>query len=124
MQEIIWILIVVIVTTLIYKIIPYRQWKSGKPKLVLFPRYVAQYSSQTEDLITNIKEMGFESRSRNSNSFMRGKAYGDFSAKWMKLEIRIDEREKEIKVFAPLFGIIFDNGDLWKIVSNTLSNTK
>jgi len=120
-QEIIWILSAVIAFTLIYKVYSYKQWKTAKPTFVLFPKYIANYSLETKNVIANIKDMGFELKERNNNIFVRGKSYGDFSAKWMKLEIQIN---KEIKVFAPFFGIVFDNGDLWKIISKAIGSAK
>ena len=110
--------------TLTYKVLPYKQWKNKQPSFVLFPKYIAQYSSSTEDIISRIQKLGFKSVDQSNKKFVRGKAFGDFSVKWMKLEILIDDKKQELQVFAPFFGIIFDNGDLWKIISNLVENTK
>ncbi len=124
MQEIILLLSAVITFTLIYKVYPFKQWKTDKPKFVIFPKYIAKYLIETESVIINIKAMGFELKDENSNIFVRGKAYGDFSVKWMKLEVQLNKEKEEIKVFSPFFGIVFDNGDLWEITSKAIGSTK
>jgi len=123
-QEIIWVLSAIILMTLVYKVLPYKQWKNKRPSFVLFPKYIAQYSSSTEDVISRIQELGFIPVDQSNKRFIRGKAFGDFSAKWMKLEILLESEKQEFRVFAPFFGIIFDNGDLWKIISNIVEDTK
>jgi len=123
-QEIIWVLSVIVIMTLIYKVLPYKQWKNKRPSFVLFPKYIAQYSSSTEDIISRIQTLDFKPIGKSNKRFIRGKAFGDFSAKWIKIEILLEREKKELRVFSRFIGIIFDNGDLWEIISNLVEDTK
>ena len=124
MEEIIdlvfWIVGAVVTLTVIYHVAPFRAWKNKRPKLAFFPKYLANYAGDINDVIANIKEMGFESDENWPNIFSRGKLYGDFSAKSMKLRIEIIEPENSLKVYAPFTGVFFDTSDLWSITSNAI----
>lgn len=111
----------VVIFTLIYRAVPYKQWITKKPSFVFFPKYTAQFSRPQEDIISNIRKMGFELKPGSTNIYARGKAYGDFSAKVMKLHVEIDHEQRSIKVHAPFLGVLFDTGDLWSITSNILN---
>lgn len=128
MQElivtIIWVICGVVGMTLIYRIAPYREWRNKKPRLVFFPKYTVEYSGEVADLISNIKDMGFELKNGSTNIYARGKPYGDFSAKALKLHIEIAENDKRIKVYAPFLGVFFDTGDLWSITLNAVQTAK
>lgn len=124
MQEIIEIGLLgigaVLMITLIYRLVPYKQWQGEKPSFVLFPKYIAQYSLLEKEMVSNIQDIGFTLKPGSTNTYTRGKLYGDFSAKFVKLHIEIDQDMKSIKVFTPFLGIVFDTGDLWMITSNIL----
>ena len=101
-------------TTFIYHIYPFRKPGESKPKFALFPKYISCFSIPIEEVTSRIEESGFVARKENPDDYDRGKIYGDFSAKLMKLRIRLDKEDSTVKVFAPYFWILFDNGDLWK----------
>lgn len=113
------ILLVVVIAvgsaTIVYKLMPFRRWRDPKPSFVLFPKYVCRYERTDEDLIQALEELGFRQSHDGSTTFARGHAFGDFSARWMKLKIEVDPDAREFRVFAPAVGILFDTGDLWEI---------
>ena len=86
----------------------------------MFPKYIAQYSLLEKEMVSNIQDIGFTLKQGSTNIYMRGKLYGDFSAKFVKLHIEIDQDMKSIKVFTPFIGILFDTGDIWTITSELL----
>ncbi|MCP4523859.1 MAG: hypothetical protein GY828_06615 [Candidatus Gracilibacteria bacterium] len=128
MQEIlntaIWIISAVVLMTAIYHIVPFRKWVDKKPRFVFFPKYIAHFSGDTSKVISNIESMGFVLKDNSNNVFTRGKVYGDFSAKAMKLHVEINESEKCMKVYAPFMGVFFDTGDLWSIAYNAQNSVQ
>lgn len=114
----------VTITTAAYHVVPFRNWKNKKPKLVFFPKYIVNFKGSAENVVDNLMEMGFKSNEKNPNIFLRGKVYGDFSAKSLKLCVEIIEEEKYIKIYAPYMGVFFDTGDLWDIGADAIRNTK
>lgn len=119
-QELV-ILVVVCVAgfTALYKILPFKVYGASKPKLSLFPKYIATFSKPTEQIERALQDLGFEKV--KSGAYSRGKVYGDFSAKTIKLSVQIYEKEKQIKVFASFFGILFDTGDIWQVTTDILN---
>ena len=56
---------------------------------------------------------------KNKNgSYSRGKIYGDFSAKSIKLSVTINKKAKQVYVYASFFGVLFDTGDVWQVTSD------
>lgn len=128
MEEIInivvWVIGAVVIMTAIYHLVPFREWQNKKPKLVFFPKYSVNFTENKENVVANLKDMGFKSNEKNPNIFARGKIYGDFSAKALKLHVEIIESEKRLKVYAPFMGVFFDTGDIWSITSNAIRATE
>lgn len=123
MNEIIELLIVVTIAvvgfTVIYKIVPFRKLASNKPKFTLFPKYIAKFEKNVSKIESSLLAQGFK---KNENgSYSRGKVYGDFSAKSIKLSVNVNEQSKEISVYASFFGILFDTGDIWQVTSDILN---
>jgi len=115
-------LVAVSMFTAIYKVMPFKAWKESKPKLVFFPKYVAKFESSLEAIESTLLELGF-SKSTDGN-FSRGKVYGDFSAKSIKLAVIVDKSNSQIRVYASFFGILFDTGDIWQVTSDIVNNAK
>ena len=65
MEEIIylvvWVVGAVVTMTVLYHVMPFREWKSKRPILAFFPKYTANYAGDIKDVIANINRMGFES---------------------------------------------------------------
>jgi hypothetical protein len=47
--------------------------------------------------------------------------YGDFSANSIKLTVEVDENNKKVTVHASFFGILFDTGDVWQVMSDIIN---
>jgi len=117
------IVLAVTAMTVSYKLAPFRQWQKIKPRFVIFPKYTTRYTICDEQIINNIVQQGFKRQANHESIYTRGKIYGDFSAKAMKLQISINQSEKKVSVHAPFFGIFFDTGDVWQVTSRILGHT-
>lgn len=86
------VIIVIAVTgfTLLYKILPFRTWQQKKPGFSLFPKYTAAFSIPVSTIESNLEKLKFNKVS--ANVYSRGKIYGDFSAKAIKLTVEIDSQ--------------------------------
>lgn len=115
-------LIAVCVFTAIYKVVPFKVWKGNKPKFVLLPKYTAKFEGPVEAIESALLKLDFSKSA--SGKFSRGKVYGDFSAKSIKLSVTIDQPTNQIKVCASFFGILFDTGDIWQVTSDIVNNEK
>jgi hypothetical protein len=105
--------------TAVYKIMPFKLHGAEKPKFVMFPKYIAQFDKPLVEIESALSALEFE---KNENGiYSRGKIYGDFSVKAIKLAVEVDEQNSSIKVYAPFFGILFDTGDIWQVTANILS---
>ncbi len=104
--------------TIIYRIMPFKKHGATRPKFTLFPKYVAPLQAPVADIERSLDSLEF-TRTKNG-SFARGKVYGDFSARAIKLSVEIDENNNQIKVFASFFGILFDTGDIWQVTADIL----
>jgi len=122
MNEVLDLIITVVIAvaffTAIYKIAPFKELPSLKPKFALFPKYTSKFVKPVDEIITTLESLEFK---ENGNGvYTRGKVYGDFSAKAIKLSVDVNSQSNEIKVYASFFGILFDTGDLWQVTSDIL----
>ena len=104
--------------TLIYHLLPYKVWRNDKPKVVFFPKYIAGYQTSSETIREKLIQLKFVEK--EPNVYVRGKIYGDFSAKAIKLKIKLDKDNNQILVSSMIFGIAFDTGDLWALTSEII----
>ena len=102
--------------TVIYKLLPFKLWQNRKPKITLFPKYVAKLEKPVSEIESALEKIQFKRIS--DSTFTRGKVYGDFSAKAIKLSVEIDEKNNQIKVYASFFGVLFDTGDIWQVTAD------
>jgi len=116
MGTLLTIVIAVIVFTALYKVIPFKEHKESKPKFTFFPKYIAKFDKPINEIESTLVALEFEKN--EDNMYTRGKVYGDFSAKAIKLSVELNEQSKEIKVYASFFGILFDTGDIWQLTSD------
>lgn len=123
MNEILELLVIVAVAvigfTVVYKIMPFKKFGPNKPKFTLFPKYTAIFEKPIDEIESALLAQEFM---KNENgSYSRGKVYGDFSAKSIKLSVTVNEQSKEVSVYASFFGILFDTGDIWQVTSDILN---
>ncbi len=120
MNEIIELLITaflaVIIFTALYKILPFKKHEGIKPKLTFFPKYILSFNNTIDEIESSLTTLGFNKNIKGV--FTRGKIYGDFSAKAIKLSVEVNEQTKEIKVYASFFGILFDTGAVWQVTAD------
>lgn len=119
MESLIIIAAIVILLTAIYRLLPFREPPSKKPRLALFPKYKATFNCPLEALINHLEEIGFSKA--KENRYNRGKIYGDFSISYIKLWVEIDPDSKQLFLYAPFLGVLFDTGDLWSLMSEATS---
>ena len=117
-------LIIVVVTgviafTVTYKILPFKLFTDKKPSIALFPKYIVTYNTSISDIEKNLDNLQF--KKVDVNTFSRGKIYGDFSAKAIKITVKINREISQIKVYASFFGIAFDTGDIWQLTSDIVN---
>lgn len=122
MNDIVELILIIIIGvtgfTLLYKLLPFRNWKNSKPRFTLFPKYIAQFDIPVDKLESNLATLKFEKQAEASYS--RGKVYGDFSANAIKLSVIINNEDKTIKVCSSFFGILFGTGDIWQVTADII----
>lgn len=104
--------------TVLYRLLPYKEHETIKPKFTFFPKYVAGFNIPVTEIESTLAASNFEQK--NDGIWSRGKVYGDFSANSIKLSVQIDRDNNQIKVYASSFGILFDTGDLWQVTTEIL----
>lgn len=123
MNEILGLLVIVVIAvggfTAIYKVLPFRQFSHNKPKFTLFPKYTAKFEKPVSEIESALIAQEFK-KNENGN-YTRGKVYGDFSAKSIKLSVVVNEQSRNIFVCSSFFGILFDTGDIWQVTSDILN---
>lgn len=123
MNEFLELLIIVTLAvigfTVIYKIMPFKKIDSSKPKFTFFPKYTAKFEKPVSEIESALLTQEF--KKGENGCYTRGKVYGDFSAKSIKLSVVVNEQSKEISVYASFFGILFDTGDIWQVTSDILN---
>ena len=124
MDDILELLIFVVIGvagfTFIYKILPFKSWKNKKPKFTLFPKYIAQFNKPISEIEAALEKIQF--KKNDNNVYTRGKIYGDFSAKAIKLSVEINEEQKQIKLYSSFFGVLFDTGDIWQVAAEIIND--
>ena len=123
MYEIIELVVIVVVGvvafTAIYKMLPLKRHSNPKPKFVFFPKYVASFDKPADEIFKKLQSLEF-SPTKNG-AYSRGKVYGDFSAKSIKLTVEVNEKESTVKVYSSFFGVLFDTGDIWQVTTDIVS---
>ena len=126
MNQVLELLVIVVIAvggfTAIYKALPFRTFGHKKPKFTLFPKYTAKFENSVAEIDSALLAQEFKKNEKGS--YTRGKIYGDFSAKSIKLSVVINEQSKEISVCSSFSGILFDTGDIWQVTSDILNGYK
>jgi hypothetical protein len=119
LELLILVTVAVIGFTVIYKIMPFKKIGPSKPKFTFFPKYTAKFEKPASEIESALLAQEF--KKKENGSYTRGKVYGDFSAKSIKLSVVVNEQSNEISVYASFFGILFDTGDIWQVTSDILN---
>lgn len=110
---------VVVGFTLTYRSKPFKALEAVKPKFTLFPKYVVNLDRPIAEIELSLMKLGF--KKGKNGAFSRGKIYGDFSAKSIKLSVDINEEEKRMTIHASFLGILFDTGDIWQVTTDIIT---
>lgn len=111
----------VVLVTIIYTLAPFRSPGKSKPSFVYLPKYETSFDVPPEAVRAALEALGFERVGGSTTRFDRGKIYGDFSARAIKLRVEIDPDRRTLKLYAPWIGVLFDEGDLWQIVQDVIA---
>ena len=120
--EIIYILLVLVGMTVIYRIVPYKKWTDTKPTLVLLPKYQADFSCPVDHIISNLEQQNFQPKGGSVDIYTRGTIWG-MRGSTTKLDVHINRDTKSIQIYASFMLILFDTGDTWKITNAILNGT-
>ena len=99
---------------------PFKIWQEKAPKFVWFPKYLVSFEQPANEICQALESIGFKKSEANSNTYNRGKVYGDFSAS--KILLSVEVSDTSFKLWANTF-ILCDTGDLWKVSKQVLSST-
>jgi hypothetical protein len=112
----------VLVTTVLYKILPHRSLGAKQPIIAFLPKYkhVLEHAISKEKLERELTGYGFRKTKEQGNRtmFVRGSLLGDFSINLAKVKAGLIERSTnryELTVEAAWVAA-FDTGDHWKFL--------
>ena len=112
---------VVALLSVIYKFTPFYKFQPRQaPGFVIFPKYEAAFDAPLEAIQNSLQSLKFKPASDDQLTYRRGKVYGEFSAKFVRLNVEIDPAKNVIRVFVPYMVILFDTGDLWRVTRDIL----
>jgi hypothetical protein len=106
--------------TFLYRRQPLKRLTLVKPGLVLFPKYIASYQRGDADIELSIGQLGFR-RNETTGLYYRGTVRSGLNTKSISLTISVDRENKEISIYSTFFGILFDNGDIWKLAHDVVN---
>jgi hypothetical protein len=115
--------VILVLVTVLYKLLPHRIAGKKKPFLALLPKYKkrVKHSLTRKQLEEKLAEFGFR-KTGDSDSlikFSRGSILGDISIKLAKVNVCLEtiaEHEHEITVHAGWVAA-FDTGDHWQFIT-------
>ena len=106
--------------TVLYRRKPYKTLTPEKPRIVFFPKYLANYQRDDAEVEHTITQLGF-SRDPLTGLYRRGLVRSGLTTKSVKLTISVDREKKEVAVYSTFFGILLDNGDLWQVTHDIVN---
>lgn len=112
-------ILVVMAFTGLYKLAPFKKHKGSRPKFTFFPKYISPFDNTLDQIESSLAALEFKKNGKDT--YTRGKIYGDFSIKAIRLSVEVNEQSRELKVYASFFGILFDTGDVWQVTTDILS---
>ena len=127
MNIVISVVIILVILTLLYKLMPFREMGKNKPGFALFPKYkttisLSSSNNQNTDYITQkLAELGFKVTSSKDGvtSYSRGSIMGDLSVKIAKVNLTFSMSSNSEGILTVGAGWIaaFDTGDHWQLLS-------
>ncbi len=124
------VIIVVVIFTLMYKMIPARPLKTKKPYFVLLPKFKTDVTLADRIINTNnplatlseeLSKFGFTPSMQDESwaTYSRGHILGDFSVNITKVNIKVAQPiSNPISIFVEYGWVAaFDTGDLWRFTT-------
>jgi len=105
--------------TVIYNRQPFKPLSAERPSFEFFPKYIANYEREFEEVELSIRQLGFRPNGK-PNQYSRGTVRTGLTTKSIKLTIELDREKKQISIFSTFFGILFDNGDVWQLTNDAI----
>lgn len=116
-------IMIVVASSTLYKFLPFKHHHGSRPIITLFPKYIATFQRPIEDIELSLAALGFKGTA-DPGFYYRGKTGGGFSAKSVKLSVKLDKENSTIKVQTSFLGILFDMGDIWQVTNDILTGSK
>ena len=123
MEIVIFAVITVILLTVLYKLLPFREAVGRKPLFSLLPKYkmTVHHSLTNEALEAELARFGFKKKKGRGDAscFSRGSVLGDFSINLAKVDVSLHEiapGEHELTVQSGWMAA-FDTGDHWQFIT-------
>ena len=113
-------IVVLVILTVIYRVLPHRELGAKKPMLAFFPKYRNQVASPDSDdqVEQTMASLGFKkSKSRGGvTEYSRGSVVGDLSIKLSKVKVTFHPVSNGKLPFAveAAWVVAFDTGDHWQ----------
>ncbi len=115
--------VAVVLLTVLYKLIPFREADGRKPLFVFMPKYkkLVRHSKSNDELESELSRFGFN-KVKEADAvayFSRGSVLGDFSINLAKVNVALREitpNQHELTVQAGWMAA-FDMGDHWQFIT-------
>ncbi len=114
---------VIILITVLYKLIPFRETGERKPHLAILPKYKKRitHALSRQQIEQKLTELGFKKLDENDSTlkFSRGSILGDISIKLTRVDVGlqiISSSELEVTVQAGWLAAV-DTGDHWSFIT-------
>jgi hypothetical protein len=121
------VVVAVILITLSYKFLPFRESGDRKPRLAIFPKYkkLVNHSLSDAQLEERLSEFGFR-KVKHADSvarYSRGSVLGDFSINLAKVDVGLREISPGVHEVTVQAGWVaaFDTGDHWQFITELAS---
>jgi hypothetical protein len=115
--------VLVLVITAVYRLMPYRIASGKKPSFTLLPKYrkTIDTSLDFEQLDKELEQYGFKKSKSDGGTdyYTRGSLLGDFSVNLMKVRLGVSKPEngKAELTLEASWVVAFDTGDFWSFIS-------
>ena len=108
------------VLTYIYRQQPLKALPATKPKFVLFPKYLAKYERDDDEIEKTLAELAFK-QNPLTGLYTRGKVRNGIFSKSIKLTISVDREKKEVSVYSSFACILYDDGEIWQLTTDIVN---
>ncbi len=115
-----YVILAVVGVSVVYHMLPFKLWQGTKPSFVFFPKYQVPLPNSMGTVKSTLEVLHFEQVNRSR--FSRGKVFGDFSSRYTKLVVELDEENKEMRISSAVFGVLFDTGDIWQLAQDIVKS--